>query len=778
MKIAAKILIFFFVFNAWSQIDYSNEWEDYFSYNNVKDFVHVNAKVYTLVDNAIFIYDEISGEMEKMSSVNGLSGETATSIHYNSTYDRLVIGYATGLLEVIDANGTIKISPDISNFPLASEKEISDIAEFGDRLYLSTPFAIVVYDIKNLVFGDTYFIGDGSTEVRVNEIEIFDEKIFAATAQGIYVADVNASNLIDFNVWEKYFNNSFSSIASFANEIYVSSGRQLYKFTEGLPLERLQNYASNVLKIKTSSNYISIAIQRQSNVYDTGFNLIASTDSDPDSDYYFELNVAFAENNAIYLGTKEFGILKTPLNNAGNYEEIHPDGPLSNGAFSITAQNNDLWIVYGGYNASYGPLRNRYGYSHFNGEQWTNIPYDENYPATNLVNVTIHPDDPEKVYLSSWGAGNRNSPNPTTGGLLVVESDAPTDYLNHLNSGLEEVLPDHPTYVTVRVDGTAFDDQGNFWATNSLVDDALKRMSPSGNWTGYDLTAVKINNASELNELVIDKLDNKWMGSRRSGAVVFNENGNRLLALTTEATKGSLPHLNVRSVAVDSGNRIWIGTQAGMVVFYDAAGVFDADIYDAEPIIILDDGVPKKLLGDQPINSIAVDGANNKWFGTDRGGVLQTSPNGRETLNIFNTSNSPLPSNTILKVKVDLSNGKVFFATDKGVVAFNNNIASYGTVLDEVYAYPNPVTKEHDFVTIDGRNGEHLPEGTNVKILDAAGYLVYETNVEEGQQLQGGKVVWDKRNLGGRKVASGIYIVLLTNEDSSETTSTKIAIVN
>ena len=95
-----------------------------------------------------------------------------------------------------------------------------------------------------------------------------------------------------------------------------------------------------------------------------------------------------------------------------------------------------------------------------------------------------------------------------------------------------------------------------------------------------------------------------------------------------------------------------------------------------------------------------------------------------------------------------------------------------------MYAYPNPVLKIHEQVTIDGRNGTNLPEGTNVKILDVAGNLVFESNVLEGQELQGGKVVWNKKNLAGQQVASGIYIVLLTNEDGSETATTKIAIVN
>ena len=122
--------------------------------------------------------------------------------------------------------------------------------------------------------------------------------------------------------------------------------------------------------------------------------------------------------------------------------------------------------------------------------------------------------------------------------------------------------------------------------------------------------------------------------------------------------------------------------------------------------------------------------------------------------------------------------GKVYFATDKGMVAYNSNVAPFGDEIGEVYAYPNPALKNHNQVTITGRNGTTLPKGTNVKILDVAGNLVYESNVIEGQELQGGKVVWDKTNLAGNTVASGIYVVLLANEDGSQSSTTKIAIVN
>ena len=49
------ILFFSLLFSA--QTDYSDSWEDFYSYNNVKDFVKVDATIYALADNAVFTYN-------------------------------------------------------------------------------------------------------------------------------------------------------------------------------------------------------------------------------------------------------------------------------------------------------------------------------------------------------------------------------------------------------------------------------------------------------------------------------------------------------------------------------------------------------------------------------------------------------------------------------------------------------------------------------------------------------------------------------------------------
>ena len=761
-----------------AQVDYSDSWEDFFSYNNVKDFIKSENIMYALSDNAIFTYDFTTQEIKKLSSVQGLSGETTSAIHYSAQSDRLVIGYKNGLVEVVDSDGNITISADILNFNQTGEKSINDIFEYQGKLYLATSFAIIEYDIDQLEFGDTFFIGNNSTDVKINEIVVFDDFIYAATERGIYTADINNANLIDFNNWNliSSVNNNYTNIIIFNSKIYTTLNKKLYEVTETNEIVLIEDYSSPILSLKGSSTNLSVVFNSSVNIYSTNFDLVLQNNADINFDYI--LNTAFAENNQLFLATKQFGILSSLISDDIIFQEIHPEGPVSNDVFSVTAKNNQLWVVYGGYTPTMAPVIPNLGYSHFNGENWFTEENDPDNSFPGFVDVTLDPNNENKAFISSFGSTNQIN-TYQTGGLFVIENDEITNFYNNLNSPLENIYETNPSIngVTVRISGSVFDNQGNLWIANVGLSNELKKFS-NGSWTEYDISSVKPNSSFGLSEIITDRNNSIWMGTRGDGVIVFNQNGERIRSLTSLPTKGNLPNIRVISLASDSDNRIWIGTISGLVVFSNASGVFDADVVDAQPVIFEEDGIAKKLLGDQYVSAIAVDGANNKWFGTSDGGATYTNPNGQTTIATFSKENSPLPSDRITKISVDKEFGKVFFATDKGIVAYNSNVAPFGETLGEVYAYPNPVRKFHNTVTIDGRNGTNLPKGTNVKILDIAGNLVYETNVIEGQELQGGKVIWDKKNLAGNNVASGIYIVLLANEDASETSSTKIAIIN
>jgi hypothetical protein len=162
-----------------------------------------------------------------------------------------------------------------------------------------------------------------------------------------------------------------------------------------------------------------------------------------------------------------------------------------------------------------------------------------------------------------------------------------------------------------------------------------------------------------------------------------------------------------------------------------------------------------------------VDADNNKWIGTGSSGVFLINEEGSETIYDFTTENSPLLSNTIQSIAINNNTGEVFFGTDKGLVSFNSGVKSGSTIFSNVYAYPNPVRPDFDDkVTITG-----LSNNANVKITDISGHLIYQA------KILGNQLVWNCRNLSGNRVATGIYLVIASTSDVSESIVTKIAVV-
>ena len=169
MKLVFKLLVLVLPMSLIAQ-DFSENWTEFYSYYNIKDVSNGNNKIYAAAENAILIYDIPTDSVRTVSSVNGLSGELITAIHYSETYESLIIGYENGLIEVINDNSTEVTSvggiiEEVSISPL--DKRINHFMEFEDNIYVSTDFGIVLYNLPNLEFGDTYRIGDNGEELKL-----------------------------------------------------------------------------------------------------------------------------------------------------------------------------------------------------------------------------------------------------------------------------------------------------------------------------------------------------------------------------------------------------------------------------------------------------------------------------------------------------------------------------------------------------------------------------------------------------------------------------------
>jgi ligand-binding sensor domain-containing protein len=66
--------------------------------------------------------------------------------------------------------------------------------------------------------------------------------------------------------------------------------------------------------------------------------------------------------------------------------------------------------------------------------------------------------------------------------------------------------------------------------------------------------------------MLIDRNGTKWMATNRDGVVGFNESNNTFKKNDDGTDTGNLPASDVRALAIDNRNQLWIGTIKGLRV--------------------------------------------------------------------------------------------------------------------------------------------------------------------------------------------------------------------
>ena len=740
-------------------------WQGYFSFNEIKDLSESPTTIFAASENALFSKNNGTGQIKTTTTIDGLSGQTISSLYYSATFNKTLVGYEDGLLIVInEADGSmVKIVDIISKQLPAGLKKVNHFMEYNGIVYISCDFGIVQFDLAKMQFGDTYFIGDNGTETSVKQTMVFGGYIYAATNNGIKRADSTNSNLIDFSKWETIKNGSWSSITAFdQNLIAISASGDIYKYdSTSNAFAFFSSLAESSVDMRATPNYLVITTSTKVILYDKQMGIKPEIKSNPISGNSSSFTCATIIGDFVYIGTKETGLISSPILDTSNFENSTPSGPLRNNVFALQSASSSLWAVYGDYSSSYNPYNpgsynpglKSYGISKYSEKGWLNIPYEKVLGAKSICRIMINPNNENEVYMGSYFSG-----------LLKVENDIPKVLFNQTNSELEDVLGIHND---VRINGLGFDKSGNLWMNNSLIKNGLKELKKDGQWQSYSLDGFLNKSVVSMGRLIIDNNGTKWWCTNTEGLLGFNETNNKYKKITFGTDSGNLPIADVRAVAVDKRGELWIGTKLGLRILPNVNSFLTDDKLSSNAIIILENNLAQELMYEQFITDIVVDGANNKWIGTLESGVFLVSPDGQQTIHHFTSTNSPLPSNAINDIDINSTTGEVIIATTKGLVSFKGSATGANNDLNNVFVYPNPVRPEFEgTVKIAG-----LLDKANVKITDIEGNLVYETTSE------GGTIEWDTTAFGKYKVASGVYMIFVAAKDGSETKVKKLMIV-
>ena len=637
-----KILfcVFFLTIIQFCQAQNKLSWQGYFSFNEIKDVSESSTTVLAASENALFSKNISTNILKTITTVDGLSGLTISAIYYSEAFKKTLVGYENGTMILInESDGSMLKIVDIINKQLpANTKKINHFMEYNGVVYVSCDFGIVQFNLTTSQFGDTYFIGDNGAEISVKQTTLFNGFIFAATSSGIRRADIANANLVDYNQWLVVNAGNWFSVEALDTElIAISDSGNIHRYNSNTFNNFFQLPQASV-DMRAKNHNLFITTPSTVYVYNNQMVLTRQITNSQVLENTLNFSCATAVGDRIFIGTKEKGMFFSTLSNVSAFENNTPTGPVKNNIFSIDVSPNIVWAVYGDYDTSYDPYPlDSYGISRFNASGWLNIPYSEVYDAKSITRILVNPNNEKQVYASSFFSG-----------LLRIESDLPNFLYNEKNSGLESITNAGADYIDVRINANAYDKAGNLWITNSRINNGLKVLKTNGQWGSYSMTPIfDIAENISYSSIAIDRNNVKWLGTNRDGVVGFNETTNTFKKMTFGTDTGNLPIADVRAIALDAKNQLWIGTTKGLRVLSNIGNFQSESQLKANPIIITEDGLAQELLYEQFITSIAVDGANNKWIGTADSGIFMVSSNGQETKYHFTINNSPLPSNYI-----------------------------------------------------------------------------------------------------------------------------------
>lgn len=734
------------------------QWREHLPYNSAIDVTAGAGKIFCATPYSIFSVDKTDNSVERYSRVTGLSETGISAIRYDDASGKLVIAYTNSNVDVIYRNDIYNI-PDIKRDNIIGNKNIYNIYPSGNFFYLSSGLGIIVIDGDKYEVKDTWFIGTGGAQVKVNGFTGDGSFFYAATEEGLRKAAANAVNLADHNNWGLVGGNNGLSAGPCKNVFTVQGKVILHKndslfiqngnnwsliYTDGWPFinasvsenkisvcERLNNGTARVVLL----NHDGTVLRTLSNVAAVSFP-----------------RKTILVNNEPWVAD-QFACLSHFT--SSSYQQFLPNSPQHISSGEMLVYNNIFYATAGAVNDNWNYQYNGDGIFQFKEGSWTNInryKFSAIDSLLDYISITVDKRD-ETVWAGSYG-----------GGLLHIKSGLQFEIFKQ--GYLGPAVGDPASY---RVAGLAFDRDNNLWVSNFGSVQPLRVRKSDGSWKNFTVPFSLTENA--LSQIVIDDNNYKWIVSPLGNGLVCYDHGESIENITddkwrrygTGAGNGNLPASNVLCAAKDKSGFIWVGTSDGVGVIQCPELAFSNPTCDATWPVVPNGNFAGYLFKGQEVRSIAVDGADRKWFAT-RNGVFLISPEGEKVIYQFTEDNSPLLSSDVKKIAIDGKTGEIYFATLKGICSFRSTATEGREKNEDVLVFPNPVPPGYaGTIAIRG-----LVNNAIVKITELDGRLVYQT------RALGGQAVWDGRNYRGQKISSGVYLVLVSDDGRKGRMATKI----
>jgi hypothetical protein len=738
-------------------------WREHLPYNSAIDAAAGENKIYCATPYSLFTVDTRNKQVERLSRVTGLSETGISAIHYDAAHSKLVIAYSNSNIDIVFRNDIYNV-PDIKRSNIAGNKNIYNIFSWGKDYFLSTGLGVIVVNGEKYEIKDSWFIGQGGSYVKVNGFTGDAQFFYAATDEGLKKVSIHSTNPADYRNWELVsgtgglFPGPCHNVLNVQNKIVVQKADSLFAWN-GSHWNLLWADAWNIVSVNASEDKLLIC---QRNTAGSGRVVILNTDGSVNQEISQSGAVSFPQKAILSKGQPWIADLYNGLSHVSgsSYIQYKPDSPEATASGEMAVYNNVFYATAGEVNDAWNYQYNGNGIFMLKDGAWHNINryrFPQIDTLLDFICIAIDPAD-ASIWAGSFG-----------GGLLHIK-EGPQFEIFKQNSAIGQAVGDPGSY---RIAGLSFDKEKNLWISNFGAAQPLVVRKKDGTWKNFTIPFLVNENA--VAQIVIDDNNYKWILSPLGnglicydhGAGIDNTGDDRWKIYRAGTGNGNLPSNNVFSIAKDKNGIIWAGTDNGMAVFQCPQNVFTANGCEALWPVVPQGNFAGYLFRGQQVRSIAVDGADRKWVATPQG-VFLISPEGEKVIYHFTEENSPLLSSDVRKIAIDGKTGEVFFATLKGICSFRSTATEGGIKNENVLVFPNPVPPGFTgSIAIRG-----LVNNAIVKIAEPNGRLVFQT------RALGGQAIWDGRDYMGRKISSGVYLVLVSDDERKENTAAKIVFIS
>ncbi len=745
-------------------------WKNYLSYYDISYLCEGGGHVWAVASGNLFSYNPTDGDVQTYDRVNGLSATGIKAIAWCQAAHRLVVVYTNGLIDFISEKGDIVCLSDFYSKTTSSDKTINALTINGSHAYISMGFGILDIDVAKAVVANTFNLG-----TSVNATCLHGNDIVAATASGVYTAKTS-DNLLDRTQWRRLTEKAFTYTYYLDGQFVVLNLTDMHTI----------DLTTGALTFCWKPGFTGIcATDKQIVFYGYGGTYFQTT---PQKHFTISTTIRALyptgkttdKGDEYWACTGDGRIVKGYFQEDGTYSfddsaAIQADGPKYMWCGRIKLHNGLLYTTSGLSDNAVTALPT---IQIWDGSKWT--CYDESFVSTldhvyySGFDFDIDPTDANHLFL-----GTRTGLYEFRSGTLAQAYDIDNSPLRSVAETVSK--PKNYTYAN----GVMYDADGRLWVFNGYSSSTSLMSYHNGKWTQHHNQAFMDNNNRSFvyqRTLMRDSRGLFWMTNYHWSCPALacyqpssdpDTEGNDAAKKYTTFVNEDGTTLEVQTVSCcmeDKDHNIWIGTDIGPLYLPSAQIGTDDDTF-MQVKVPRNDGtnLADYLLTGVNVTAMAIDGAGRKWFGTGGHGVYLISADNMEQVQHFTTDNSSLISDDIQSIAIDGTTGEVYFGTDNGLCSYTSEASdpSDDMTKDNVYAYPNPVRPDYTgYITVTG-----LTLDADVKIVTSSGALVAQGH------STGGSFLWDGCDTHGKRVASGVYMVVTAKADGSKGTVCKIAVV-